>query len=201
MSRTAVLDEHRIACTRENNPQPPVSTYDQVPLQPIKPTLQLRKLKREHELAEQDKQRLNDEIIQAKLLGTSHKKLDQRLAQVDDLTFHQNDYHKRLTSLMKRSTKNIDLAISVKLEKEYTEFKYEFLSSADTMLPHYSHKGNTSDDTKALEVRPNKRNVNTNYNLDSQIFTTRQSGSPTEVDTSDISVKINNLEPKNFLLH
>ncbi|CAB4427706.1 unnamed protein product [Rhizophagus irregularis] len=47
----------------------------------------------------------------------------------------------------------------IKLEKELAQFKIDYFSVMDDNESHYHYKGHTSDDTKKLELRPNKRTV------------------------------------------
>ena len=45
----------------------------------------------------------------------------------------------------------------IQLEQELARFKITYFSVIDDNAPHYRYKGDTSDDAKELELRPNKR--------------------------------------------
>ncbi|PKY63288.1 hypothetical protein RhiirA4_433081 [Rhizophagus irregularis] len=87
---------------------------------------------------------------------------------VNDLSAFQNHYHGKITALTDRQLflhdkikrkKNIPKTSQqlVKLEKELAKFKLDYSSVKDDRDSHHRYKGHTSDDTKKLELRPNKR--------------------------------------------
>ncbi|CAB4493633.1 unnamed protein product [Rhizophagus irregularis] len=90
---------------------------------------------------------------------------------VSDLTYFQNHFHKQISKLTDRrqllqtnldnnkyvskNTKRLE-----QLELEFDQFKIDYHSVIDTRAVHHRLKGDTSDDTKELEFRPNKRSDN-----------------------------------------
>ncbi|CAB5185044.1 hypothetical protein RhiirA5_415672 [Rhizophagus irregularis] len=106
--------------------------------------------------------------LRAQFWGTSSYTLELRESMVSDLTYFQNHVHKEITKMTKRrkflqtkldnnqyvSTNTLRLE---QLELEFDQFKIDYRSVIDTRAVHHRLKGDTSDDTKELEFRPNKR--------------------------------------------
>ncbi|PKY55455.1 hypothetical protein RhiirA4_474923 [Rhizophagus irregularis] len=104
----------------------------------------------------------------AKLWGTSANSIEYREGMVKDLSAFQDHYHQKITALTDRQLflhdkikrgKSVHKTNQqlVKLEKELAQFKIDYFSVMDDNASHYRYKGHTSDDTKELEFRPNKR--------------------------------------------
>ncbi|CAB4415560.1 unnamed protein product [Rhizophagus irregularis] len=104
----------------------------------------------------------------AKLWGTSVNSIEYREGMVKDLSAFQNHYHEKITNLTDRQLLLHDKIKRgksvyktnqqlVKLEKELVKFKIDYSSVKDVGASHHRYKGHTSDDTKELEFRPNKR--------------------------------------------
>ncbi|GBC34399.2 hypothetical protein GLOIN_2v1846320 [Rhizophagus irregularis DAOM 181602=DAOM 197198] len=139
----------------------------------------IRKRKEAHELAvRQQKDReaseaarlLHEEELssRAKLWGTSSNSIEYREAVTKDLTDFQEHFHKKITPLTDRRTvlqnrikqgKNVYKSNKqlLQLEQELGLFQINYFSVMDDNAYHYRYKGHTSDDTKKLELRPNKR--------------------------------------------
>ncbi|CAB4438313.1 unnamed protein product [Rhizophagus irregularis] len=106
----------------------------------------------------------------AKLWGTSANSIEYRERMVKDLSTFQDHYHEKITTLTDRQLFLQDKIKQgksvyktnkqlVKLEKELAQFNIKYFSVIDEFASHYRYKGHTSDDTKELEFRPNKRNT------------------------------------------
>ncbi|PKB95797.1 hypothetical protein RhiirA5_436016 [Rhizophagus irregularis] len=100
---------------------------------------------------------------QAKWLSTSLNKSEEHQGLTDDLTKFHDIYHTRMTSFTNKRKKIKDPAKLAKLESAYEEFvsEFSFLTFINPILPQYRYKGDTSDDTKSIESRSNKRDVST----------------------------------------
>ncbi|PKY55996.1 hypothetical protein RhiirA4_506162 [Rhizophagus irregularis] len=106
----------------------------------------------------------------AKLWGTSANSIEYREGMVKDLSAFQDYYHQKISVLTDRQLHLHDKIKRgksvyktnqqlIKLEKELAQFKIDYFSVMDDNESHYHYKGHTSDDTKKLELRPNKRTV------------------------------------------
>ncbi|RGB37233.1 hypothetical protein C1646_757189 [Rhizophagus diaphanus] len=104
----------------------------------------------------QHNQHLDDESNRARMLGTSVNKLDQREFDDDD----PDEFKNSPVKLKKLKRKE-------KLIEEYKAFNLNYFSVINPIQHHYRYKDLTSDDTKALELRPHKRDPYTSTNLDS----------------------------------
>ncbi|PKK61138.1 hypothetical protein RhiirC2_856438 [Rhizophagus irregularis] len=97
--------------------------------------------------------RYDERSIKAKLWGTSVNRIDYREGLVDDLTGFQNHYHEKITKVASKR--------QAKLSSNYRDYMDQL-----TYEPNYRYKGDTSDDTRLLELRPRKRPTNTVTTLD-----------------------------------
>ncbi|PKK65750.1 hypothetical protein RhiirC2_785698, partial [Rhizophagus irregularis] len=101
----------------------------------------------------------------ARFWGTSTNSVDYREGLVDDLTNYQNHYHEHMNTSLRDN--NIDVNENDSKTKRNKRKKksrhpgdyYSFMD-ARTYAPFYRYKGNTSDDTRILELRPKKRPTN-----------------------------------------
>ncbi|PKY55943.1 hypothetical protein RhiirA4_475828 [Rhizophagus irregularis] len=91
--------------------------------------------------------------------------MEQHVELTNHLTESQGSHHRKMTSLSKRHAASTDPALKAKLEKEYNNFKIEYFPSTNYNTMTHCYRGDTSDDTKALEAHPRKRNVESNYNF------------------------------------
>ncbi|CAB5156169.1 unnamed protein product [Rhizophagus irregularis] len=91
------------------------------------------------------KERADTQLTKAKLWGTSRSRIDFREGLVDDLTAYQDYYYDCMTG---RKTN--------KKTKRFLDDYYSFMDKR-TYEPYYRYKGQTSDDTRLLELRPKKR--------------------------------------------
>ncbi|PKK41868.1 hypothetical protein RhiirC2_804668, partial [Rhizophagus irregularis] len=149
------------------------------------------KCKEAHELAvRQQKDRDASEVARlayeqelstrAKLWGTSSNSIEYREGMTKDLTDFQEHFHKKITPLTDRRTvlqNRLKQGKSVyktnkqllQLEQELGLFKIDYFSVMDERASHYRYKGHTSDDTKELELRPNKRPPISTTNTDRHV--------------------------------
>ncbi|CAB5196225.1 unnamed protein product [Rhizophagus irregularis] len=85
-----------------------------------------------------------------------------------DLTDFQEHFDKKITPLIDRRSvlqnritqrKNVYKSNKqlLQLEQELGHFQIDYFSVIDVRDSHYRYKGHTSEDTKRLELRPNKR--------------------------------------------
>ncbi|PKK71992.1 hypothetical protein RhiirC2_710696 [Rhizophagus irregularis] len=101
----------------------------------------------------------------ARYWGTSTNSVDYREGLVDDLTNYQNHYHEYMSISHRDSnidTNENDSKKKRNKHKKKSRFPSDYYSFMDarTYAPFYRYKGNTSDDTRILELRPKKRPTN-----------------------------------------
>lgn len=123
-------------------------------------------------------QEYNDGLsARAKLWNTFVNSIEYREGMTKDLTDFQNHFHEKITKLTDHQLflrdklsqcKNIPKTTKQlkQLELELAQFKIDYFSVMDDNAYHYRYKGHTSDNTKVLELRPNKRHPHTVSSLD-----------------------------------
>ncbi|PKY51075.1 hypothetical protein RhiirA4_467910 [Rhizophagus irregularis] len=94
---------------------------------------ELIKIKQAHDHKIDKEKQLREDTEEATFLGTSLSRLE----------------HPRIPSTL------------AKLDREFTNFQLSYSKVTTPSSHQYSRKGWTSDETKALELRPHKRRVNT----------------------------------------
>ncbi|PKY54693.1 hypothetical protein RhiirA4_502062 [Rhizophagus irregularis] len=95
---------------------------------------------------------------EAALLGTSVKRLDTRCVAIDRLTSTADIFHENMVKFTEKKAINADnIKCQKKLRNEMNKFLDSFKRSIRQAAPR--DDPNTSDDTKDLELRLNKRDV------------------------------------------
>ncbi|PKK62491.1 hypothetical protein RhiirC2_790297 [Rhizophagus irregularis] len=108
----------------------------------------------------------NDKLKEkARFWGTSTNSIDFHEGLVDDLTNYQNHCHEHMNISHRDSNNDTNENDSKKKRnkhKKKSHFPVDYYSFMDarTYTPFYRYKGNTSDDTRILELRSKKRPIN-----------------------------------------
>ncbi|GET55994.1 hypothetical protein GLOIN_2v1482640 [Rhizophagus irregularis DAOM 181602=DAOM 197198] len=90
----------------------------------------------------------------AKFLGTSSKHLHKRKGLVSDLTKYTDTFDRKFTSLLNRRACCTKQKAIMQANEDFKTFQPDYFEINTT-----PDKGNTSDETTTLELRPNKRNT------------------------------------------